>query len=141
MRIFLENGNCEYSNSSESETTKRPIRVRRPKFTFKDIEETFNGEENQNVDEWIADYEGQANIFNWNDEEKMERNINQYCYQMIKIAHPAKIEEMAIISYIVNGVGATIDSKLFLSSASTISDLKKKLKAYECVAKKESTKI
>lgn len=60
---------------------------------------------------------------------------------MIKIARPAKVEEKAIISYIVNGIGATMDSKLFLLSALTINDLKQKLKTYESVARKESTKI
>lgn len=58
----------------------------------------------------------------------------------MKIAAPAKLKEKTLISYIVNAVGSTTDTKLFLSSASTINELKAKLKVYENYFQKETAK-
>lgn len=186
LRIENETLRCNRSNSSESETVQRRMCNRRPKFTFKDIEETletFNGDENQDIQDWITEYEEQADTFEWDDKEKMifarrlltgsakwyvkhelkpknwtqlkrglkrefteevntmkihkklcgtkkkkTESYSEFCYKMLKIAEPAKLKENALVSYIVENIGVSLESKLFLSSASTISELKTKLK-------------
>lgn len=47
---------------------------RRSVFSFKDIEESlekFDGDQDKNVDEWIEDFEEQAEVFGWNELEKL----------------------------------------------------------------------
>lgn len=47
---------------------------RKTQFTFKDVEEsleTFNGDNNQDITEWLSDFEEQACVLEWNDEQKM----------------------------------------------------------------------
>lgn len=172
--------------------------TRKARFTFKDVEESldfFDGDENQDIVEWLTEYEEQASVFEWDDEEKLvyarrllkgsaklfvkndlrpktwydlkrglkrefaeeintmkvhqklsrtkKRNsetYNEFCYRMLRIAAPARLRDKELISYIVEAVGETTDAKLFLSEASSMDELKEKLKVYEDYKKKESYK-
>lgn len=164
-------------------------RTKKVKFTFRDIEdslEKFDGIEGQNIIDWLAEFEEQSNVFEWDNDEKLvyarrllsgpaklfvnhdlkpktwrrlkhglmcefeqeidtmaihrklskmkKRNAesyNEFCYRVRKLAAPAKLDQKTIISYIVEAVGETTDSKLFLSEASSMGELKEKLRLYE----------
>lgn len=167
----------------------RSCAIKNVKFTFKDVEESFEkfrGDDNQNVDEWLDEFIQQANMFNWDDDEKLiyakrllwgpaklfvkydlrpktwwqltlglrrefneeidtraihlklgkakKRNsesFNEFLYRMMNIAAPAKLKEKTIIEYIVDAVAESTECKLFLSSATSIAELKEKLKVFE----------
>lgn len=59
-----------------------PSNFNRTKFSFRDIEESlekFSGDENKNVNEWLAEFENQAKIFHWN---RLEMMI--FCRRLLK---------------------------------------------------------
>lgn len=180
-----------------SNSRREPIRCRKSrsctgkniKFTFKDVEESFEkfkGENNQNVDEWLSEFDQQANMFNWDDDEKLiyakrllsgpaklfvkydlkpktwgqlslglrrefneeidtraihlklgkakkksSESFNEFLYRMMYIAAPAKLREKTIIDYVVDAVAESTECKLFLSTATSIAELKEKLKVFE----------
>lgn len=59
---------------------------------------------------------------------KKEESFREFCYRVIDMAAPAKLETAAIIRYIVNGIHDTTANKMFLYSAKTISELKEKVR-------------
>lgn len=72
---------------------------------------------------------------------KADETFREYCYRMINIASPAKIDEPSLINYIVDGIPESKNNKMFLYTARSISDLKEKLRVYETVQpKKDSSK-
>lgn len=70
---------------------------------------------------------------------KRDETFREYCYRMIDIAAPGKIETAAVVTYIVDGIHDTTTNKLFLYSANTISELKEKIRVYEEATKKDSS--
>lgn len=160
----------------------------RPKFTFKDIEESFekfNGDEEKNIEEWIDEFEDQSTMFQWGDLEKLiygrrlltgtaklfvnselkpktweqfkfglirefkivlnaalihrklsetkkqpNESFNEYCYKMVDIAQPAKLDAKAMITYIVDGISDHVNNKLFLYHSTSLTDLKERMKIY-----------
>lgn len=163
-----------------------PSNFNRTKFSFRDIEESlekFSGDENKNVNEWLAEFENQAKIFHWNRIEMMifcrrllkgsarmfvnselkpkswiqlksglrkeflievngalihkklvqkrkrpDQSYAEYCYEMIDIAAPAKIDTRALVTYIVDGIDDCAENKLFLYSSKNVKELKEKIR-------------
>lgn len=64
---------------------------------------------------------------------KDNETFRQYIYRMVEIASNAKIEEDAVVVYIVNGIPDNKKNKAPLYECSTVKRLKKKLKTYTLV--------
>lgn len=71
---------------------------------------------------------------------KKDETFREFCYRMIDIATPAKIETAAVITYIVDGIPDVLNNKLFLYSSTTLNELKEKIRVYEEVIKKDVVK-
>lgn len=71
---------------------------------------------------------------------KKNESYREFCYRMIEMAAPAKIETAAVITYIVNGINDTMTNKMFLYSAISLNDLKEKIRVYEEAMKNDTMK-
>lgn len=67
---------------------------------------------------------------------KREETCIQYMYEMIAIAAQADVDHPAVISYIVDGLPGSPESKAFMYDAENIKVLKKKLQSYELLQSK-----
>lgn len=68
---------------------------------------------------------------------KKEETNTQYLYDMVALAAQANIEAAALVSYIVDGLPGTLELKIFMYEATSISELKLKLINYEMLLSKQ----
>lgn len=59
---------------------------------------------------------------------KKEENFTEYFYEMLSLASHSNIDEAAIITYTIEGLPGSIESKAFMYEAQTIAQFKKKFK-------------
>lgn len=69
---------------------------------------------------------------------KRDETFREFCYRMIDIAATGNIDTAAVITYIVDGIQDSMANKMFLYSATTLNELKEKVRVYEEVSKKDS---
>lgn len=62
----------------------------------------------------------------------------QYVYAMVDIANQAKVEEEAVVMYIIDGIKDIASNKAVLYEANNISTIKERLKTYERMKQRES---
>lgn len=62
---------------------------------------------------------------------KKEESFTEYFYEMLSLASHSNIDHAAIITYTIEGLPGTTESKAFMYEAETISQFKKKLHAFE----------
>lgn len=73
-RSEIETALKAMDNFNIEEPRREYVQTSHTRFTFKDIEEAFekfSGDEEKDIEEWLRDFEDQAQIFKWNDLEKM----------------------------------------------------------------------
>lgn len=62
---------------------------------------------------------------------KKEETPIQYLYEMLSLAAHSDIDHAAIITYTIEGLPGTLESKAFMYEAQTINEFKGKLRAYD----------
>lgn len=67
-------------------------------------------------------------------------NNRQYLYAMQEIAKQGKIEDVAVIQYVIDGIPDTECNKAILYDATTIAELKRKLELYDRMKAKTTQK-
>lgn len=71
---------------------------------------------------------------------KREETPIQYLYEMMALANQANIDEVAVITYVVDGLPGSDELKASMYEAETFSELKKKLHVYVMLQKKQNSK-
>lgn len=64
--------------------------------------------------------------------------FRQYVYAMVDIASQARIEDEALVSYVIDGIRDTAVKKTVLYEATTIAELKERLKVYERMKQRDT---
>lgn len=68
---------------------------------------------------------------------KNDENFTEYFYEMLSLASHTNIDKAAIITYTIEGLPGSIESKAFMYEAQTVGQFKKKLQAFELINSKE----
>lgn len=71
---------------------------------------------------------------------KEDETYQEYVYKMMKIAAQAKVDVESIIQYIIEGIPDDAANKACLHGATTIRDLRDRLKQYENIKRETQTK-
>lgn len=72
---------------------------------------------------------------------KKEETSTEYLYEMLALSSNSHIDKAAIITYTIEGLPGSMESKSFMFKAETISEFKRKLQAYDLMmSKKQKTK-
>lgn len=70
-----------------------------------------------------------------------EETVQEYYLRMKELASRDKIEEEALIQYVIDGIQDNTNNKIVLYGARRLEDFKEKLKVYENIRKKNQDKM